>query len=145
MRAVSAVVQRQCLRTGEGVVTTAARRAKKRRGCAPRTTSDGRLLAQWGQLQAQAQRTQQQEQRRWQLTAQGMVHLAGRTAARTQQDEAPSCHGQKMHKTSAKKVLMTNIFARKFCMHPTHPAERMLSRLRSKASGRGGVQMRRYR
>jgi len=100
-------------------------------------------------VQAQAQRTRQQEQRRWQPTAQGMAHLAGQTAARTQQDEAPSCHGQKVHKTLAEKVLMMHFFAQKFCMHPAHPpvppSEHMLSRLRSTASGRGGEQMRRCR
>ena len=142
---VSAVAQQQCLRADEGVATTAAHQAKKRRGCASRTTSGGRLLARWGMVQARAQRTRQQEQRRWQPTAQGMVRLVGRMAARTQQDEAPSCHGQKMYKSLAEKLLMTNLFAQKFCMHPTRPAARMLSRLRSKASGRGGEQMRRCR
>ena len=96
-------------------------------------------------VQAQAQRTRQRDRRRWQPTSQGMVHLAGQTAARTQQDEAPSCGGQKLHKTSAEKVLMANFFAQKFCMHPAHPLERMVSRLGGKASGSGGVQMRRYR
>ena len=93
-------------------------------------------------MQARALRTRQQEQRRWQPTAQSMARLAGQTAARTQQKETPSCHGQKMHKTLAKKVLMANFFAPKFC---THPTEHMLNGLRSKGSGRGDVQMRRYR
>ena len=144
MRAVSAVVQRQCLRADGGVVTTAAHQAKKQRGCAPRATSGGRLLAQWGRVQARARRTQRQERRRWQATAQGAARQAAQTTARTKRNVAQSCHGQIKQKTWTGKVLVAEFFLQKFCMQQNQTG-RMLKKLRRGGGRRDDARMRRYR